>query len=50
MGVLNTFENDLLNHFPETEIIFELLNEQLIYVSETFKNMMVIVKDLINSY
>ena len=49
-GVLKTFENDLTNHFPETEIIFELLNEQLIYVSETFKNMMVIVKDLINSY
>ena len=50
VGVLRTFENDLLNYFPETEYIYELLDEQLEYVSETVKNMIVIAKDLINSY
>ena len=50
VGVLRTFENDLLNYFPETEYIFELLNEQLEYVSETVKNMILIIKDFINSY
>ena len=45
-----TFENDLSNAFPEIEYIFEFLNEQLIYVSETVKNIIVIISDLINSY
>ena len=34
VGVLKTFENDLLNSFPETEQLFILLDEQLKYVSE----------------
>ena len=50
VGILKTFENDLLNNFPETEYIYQLLDEQLEYVSETVKNMIVITKDLINSY
>ena len=50
VGALKTFENDLLNNFPETEYIFELLDEQLIFVAETVKNMIVIIQDLINSY
>jgi len=50
VGILRTFENDLLNNFPETEYIFELLDEQSEYFSETFKNMIIIVKDLINYY
>ena len=50
VGVLKTFEDDLLNYFPEIEYIFEILNEQLIYVSETVKNIFVIINDLINSY
>ena len=50
VGVLRTFENDLLNNFPETEYIFELLDEQSEYVSETVKNMIVIINDLIDSY
>ena len=50
VGVLRTFENDLLNYYPETEYIFELLDEQLEYLAETVKNMIVIVNDLINSY
>ena len=50
VGVLKTFENDLLNYFPETEFIYELLDEQLEFLAETVKNMIVIVNDLINSY
>ena len=50
VGILRTFENDLLNNFPETEYIFELLDQQLEFVSETIKNMIVIINDLINSY
>ena len=50
VGVLRTFENDLLNTFPETEYVYELLDEQLEYVAETVKNMIVIINDLIDSY
>ena len=50
VGILKTFENDLLSYFPETEYIFKLLDEQSTYVSETVKNMIVIVNDLISSY
>ena len=50
IGVLRTFENDLLNYFPEIEYIFQLLDEQSEFVAETVKNMIVIVNDLINSY
>jgi len=50
VGVLKTFENDLLNAFPQTEYIFQLLDEQLKFLAETVKNMVVIVKDLTNSY
>ena len=38
VGVLRTFENDLLNSFPETEYIYELLDEQLEYLAESVKN------------
>ena len=50
VGVLKTFENDLLNNFPEIEYIFQLLDKQLEFFSETVKNMIVIVNDLIGSY
>ena len=50
VGILKTFEDDLLNYFPETEYIFELLDEQLEYLAETVKNMIVITKDFIDSY
>ena len=50
VGVLRTFENDLLNYFPETEYIYQLLDEQLEFLAETVKNMIVIVNDLIGSY
>ena len=50
VGVLKTFEDDLLNYFPETEYIFELLEEQLDFLAESVKNIIVIIKDLTNSY
>ena len=50
VGVLRTFENDLLNTFPQTEYIYQLLDEQLEFLAETVKNMIVIVNDLISSY
>ena len=50
IGILKTFETDLMEYFPEMEYIFEILNEQLIYVSETVKDIITIVGDLINSY
>ena len=50
IGILRTFENDLLNIFPEMEFIYVLLDEQLEYLAETVKNMIIITKDLINSY
>ena len=50
VGILKTFENDLLNNFPETEYIFQLLDKQLEFFSETVKNMIIIVNDLIGSY
>ncbi len=50
VGILKTFENDLLNYFPETEYIYRLLDKQLEYLAETVKNMIVIVNDLMNSY
>ena len=50
VGVLRTFEDDLLNTFPETEYIFTLLDEQLKYLAESVKNIIVIINDLIDSY
>ena len=50
VGILKTFERDLLNHLPEMEYIFTLLNEQLKYLSESVKNFIVIIDDLINFY
>jgi len=50
VGVLRTFENDLLNYFPKTEYIYRLLDKQLEFLAETVKNMIVIVNDLISSY
>ena len=50
VGILKTFENDLLNNFPETGYIYQLLDEQLEYLAESVKNIIVIMNDLINSY
>jgi predicted Zn finger-like uncharacterized protein len=50
VGILKTFENDLLNYFPEIEYIFETINEQLNFLAESVKNMIVLISDLINDY
>ena len=50
VGILKTFENDLLFNFPETEYIYQLLNEQLEYLAESVKNIIVIIQDLTNTY
>ena len=50
VGMLKTFETDLLNYFPEMEYIFQMLDEQLIYISEAVKNIITIIDDLINFY
>tara|TARA_B100000427_G_scaffold10617_1_gene8965 strand:- start:356 stop:958 length:603 start_codon:yes stop_codon:yes gene_type:complete len=50
VGVLKTFEDDLLNYFPKIEYIFILLNEQLKFLAESVKNIIVLINDLISSY
>tara|TARA_B100001123_G_C15052171_1_gene924008 strand:+ start:348 stop:881 length:534 start_codon:yes stop_codon:yes gene_type:complete len=50
VGVLKTFENDLVTNFPKMESVFDTLNIQLEFFSETVKNMIVIINDLIVSY
>ena len=50
VGVLKTFEDDLLNNFYEAEYIFSILDEQLVYIAESVKNIIAIINDLINSY
>ena len=50
VGVMKTFEADLLNTFPQTEYIYELLDEQLEFLAESVKNIIVIINDLIDTY
>ena len=50
IGALKTFENDLINYLPQIELFYEILDEQLIYISESVKNIIVLIKDLVNSY
>jgi len=50
VGFLKTFEDDLINIFPESEYLYTMLEKQLNYIAETVKNIIVIIKDLINSY
>ena len=50
IGGLKTFEASLLNIFPQVEFVYELLDKQLNYFSETVKNMIIIFNDLLNSY
>jgi len=50
IGILKTFETDLINNFQEAEYVFELLDQQLEYIAETFKNIFTITRDLMNSY
>ena len=46
IGVLKTFQNELLMYFPEAEYIFDKGE----YIFETMDNIITIIKDLIKSY
>jgi predicted Zn finger-like uncharacterized protein len=50
IGVMKTFEEDWLNHFPQHILFFTFVDQQLDIFTETFKNIITIIKDLINSY
>ena len=50
LGVIKTFENDLLKYFPQHQYFFNFVDKQIEFVLETLKNMVVIIKDLISSY
>ena len=50
IGIAKTFEDDLLNSFPEIEYIFDFIDEQLIYTTESIENIIIVIQDLINSY
>ena len=50
IGVLKTFENDLISYFPDIEYVYEILDQQLVYISEAVKNIITIFNDLINTY
>jgi len=40
-----------VNHsFPELEYVYELLDEQLEYLAESVKNIIVVINDLIDAY
>ena len=50
IGILKTFESDIILYFPEIDYVYEILNEQLLYISEAVKNIITIVDDLIANY
>ena len=50
VGILKTYEDDLLNYYPESNYIYELLDIQLEYLAESIRNIIVIINDLISSY
>ena len=50
IGLLKFFEDDLINYFPQLQYIFEIIDVQLIYINETIENIIVIAKDLLESY
>jgi predicted Zn finger-like uncharacterized protein len=50
IGVAKVFESDIINYLPEAELYYLILDEQLNHIFETVKNIIVITKDLINSY
>ena len=50
IGIMKTFEDDLISSFPEIEYIFDMFNEQLEYLAESVKNIIILTIDLINSY
>jgi predicted Zn finger-like uncharacterized protein len=50
IGVLKIFEINILNYYPEMEFVFLKIDEQLIFLQESIRNITIIIVDLINSY
>ena len=59
VGVLITFERELLTYFPKAKYIFETFDNMILvvknliksdYISETFDNIIIIVRELIKSF
>ena len=59
VGVLKTFQNEVLIYLPQAEYLFEIFDNMIIivkdlikseYIVETFDNMILIVKDMFKSY
>ena len=50
VGISKVFENNILDYYPELEFIFINIDEQIIFLKESIKNIIVIISDLINSY
>jgi len=50
VGALKIFENNILNYYPEIDFIFLKIDQQLIFLQESIKNIIVLINDLINSY
>ena len=50
VGIMKTFEDDLINYLPEIEQFYISLDEQLKFLAESVKNLIVIISELINSY
>ena len=50
IGLIKTFENDFQNYFPQTQYFFEFIDNQIIFIAETIRNIIVILKDLTISY
>ena len=50
VGAIKTFEDYWLYYFPQDILFFAFIDQQLDFFAETFKNMITIVKDLIDSY
>jgi predicted Zn finger-like uncharacterized protein len=50
IGIIKTFEDYWLSYFPQDQYIFDLIDEQLVYVHETIKYIIIIIKDLTSSY
>ena len=50
VGAIKTFEDYWLYYFPQDILFFAFIDQQLDFFTETFKNMITIVQDLIDSY
>ena len=50
VGAIKTFEDYWLDYFPQHILFFAFIDQQLNFFTETFKNMITILNDLINSY